>query len=184
MRGFVLTFVILSMLATGSVSANETDLEVGRTGWFVGLGPAVGGVADNDTEGTTGVAGGFRARAGYRLHSLVAAEVQLEFLDNLVERPGRSDIDVWNVTANAKAYVPPWKNGQLYFLAGAGVMRREVESSNSADGTAFAARFGTGMEIWLTRNVVATVEALYVLPTGGLDDLDYVSGGFGLQYRF
>ena len=88
------------------------------------------------------------------------------------------------MTANAKAYVPPWKNGQLYFLAGAGVMRREVESSNSADGTAFAARFGTGIEIWLTRNVVATVEARYVLPTGGLDDLDYVSGGFGLQYRF
>ena len=108
----------------------------------------------------------------------------MEFLDNLVSRVGRSDVDVWNLTANAKVYAPPWSNGQVYLLAGAGLMRQEVESSNSADDTDFAVRFGTGVEVWLTRHVVATVEALYILPTGTLDNLDYVSGGIGLQYRF
>ncbi len=80
--------------------------------------------------------------------------------------------------------MPPWKNGQLYFLVGPGVIYRAVESSNSQDRATFAVRFGGGVEMWLTRSVVATFEARYVLPTGSLDDLDYVSGGVGLQYRF
>jgi hypothetical protein len=32
--------------------------------------------------------------------------------------------------------------------------------------------------------VVVTLQADYVRPFGNLDDLDYVSIGWGLQYRF
>ncbi len=102
MREFVLTFAILSVLAAGSASAEEVEDFVGRSGWFVGLSGVLGGVADDDVDHTTSVAGGFSIRAGHRLHPLVAAEVQLEFLDNLVDRSERSDIDVWTMTANAK----------------------------------------------------------------------------------
>lgn len=182
MRRFLLTFAIGSSLFAGSVSAEE--LEVGRNGWFVGLSGAVGGAADTNTDGKSDVAGGFGARGGLRFHSLLAVEAQLEFLDNLIDRERRSDIDVWTLTANAKVYVPPWQNGQFYVLAGAGSMYRAVESSNSEDRGGFAARFGGGMEVWMTRHFLATFEASYVLPTGALDDLDYVSGRVGLQYRF
>ena len=36
----------------------------------------------------------------------------------------------------------------------------------------------------LNSNVVFVLEGGYVLPTGDVDGLDYVSFAFGLQYRF
>ncbi len=47
-----------------------------------------------------------------------------------------------------------------------------------------AARFGGGLDFYITENWVATGEVSYLMPTGKLDDLDYYSIGIGLQYRF
>lgn len=50
--------------------------------------------------------------------------------------------------------------------------------------TDFAARFGAGLDIYLTENIVLSAGVDYVLPTGDVNDLDYVSFGGGGQYRF
>lgn len=198
MRGFLLTFVTASLLAVGSAQAAEhedyaaeQEDYVGRPGFFVGLSGAIGGVPDKQVDKTTGVTGGLEARAGYSFGSLfgydgalVAAEVQFDWLDNVLERPGRSDVDIWTLTLNAKVYAPAWQNGQVYVLVGPGVTQTDVESSNSQDDIEYATRVGAGVDMWLTRNVVATFELRYVLPVRGLTDLDYLSGGLGLQYRF
>jgi hypothetical protein len=56
--------------------------------------------------------------------------------------------------------------------------------SASGRGTDFAARFGGGIDLYATKHVVLSVEAEYVLPTGDVKDLDYISIGWGFQYRF
>ena len=51
-------------------------------------------------------------------------------------------------------------------------------------GGGFAARFGGGIDFYVTRNIMVTAEVAYVLPTGQLDDLDQLQIGGALQYRF
>ena len=45
-------------------------------------------------------------------------------------------------------------------------------------------RFGGGIDLYATKNVVVTVGADYVLPFDDLKDLDYISIGWGIEYRF
>jgi hypothetical protein len=45
-------------------------------------------------------------------------------------------------------------------------------------------RFGGGLDFYATEHVVLTLGIDYVLPFGDLEDLDYVSIGWGLRYRF
>ena len=47
-----------------------------------------------------------------------------------------------------------------------------------------AARFGGGIDIYATENFAVSLNISYVLPTGDLKDLDYVSIAWGFQYRF
>ena len=50
--------------------------------------------------------------------------------------------------------------------------------------TDLAVRFGCGLDFVVTRHIVATIGVDYVMPFLDLEDLDYVSYGGGLQYRF
>jgi hypothetical protein len=45
-------------------------------------------------------------------------------------------------------------------------------------------RFGGGIDLYATENVVVRGEANYVLPTGSLHDLKYLSIGMGVHWRF
>ena len=75
-----------------------------------------------------------------------------------------------------KTSVPlPIAGAELKDTVGLGVSDDEID---------FAARFGAGIDVYLTKNTTATVAASYVFPTGDLKDLDYVSVNAGLQYRF
>jgi hypothetical protein len=62
-------------------------------------------------------------------------------------------------------------------------MGTQVETSQDDD-EEFVVRLGGGVELALTRSILATVEAVYVMPSGDIDELDYVSGAISLQYRF
>ncbi len=50
--------------------------------------------------------------------------------------------------------------------------------------TDFAARFGGGIDCYLTEAIALQISSSYVLQTGGLDGLDYLSLIAGVQYRF
>ena len=45
-------------------------------------------------------------------------------------------------------------------------------------------RFGGGIDLYATQNVVVSLEADYVLPVGKLEDLNYITVSWGFQYRF
>ena len=46
-------------------------------------------------------------------------------------------------------------------------------------------RLGGGFDIDLTRNIAINVDATYVVPVSSvIDDMDYVSVGWGVLFRF
>ena len=88
---------------------------------------------------------------------------------------------------NSKAYLLTGRI-QPFLLVGAGFMHFDAKDALdlnlSVNGDAFAARFGGGLDVYLSPNVVIALDGSYVLPTGDADGLNYVSWSLGLQYRF
>ena len=56
--------------------------------------------------------------------------------------------------------------------------------NDSGRDTVFAARFGLGLDVYVTEKVGVSMMGTYVLPTGNLDDRDYVGVQIGLIYRY
>jgi hypothetical protein len=54
----------------------------------------------------------------------------------------------------------------------------------SADAVGPAMRAGAGIDLYLSENIVVSAETTYVLPFANVSDLDYLSVGVGVQYRF
>jgi hypothetical protein len=63
--------------------------------------------------------------------------------------------------------------------------RRTGSAINGSDEDgAFVSRYGGGIDVYVTKNIVLTAESAWVLPTGGLDDLTQVQIVGAIQYRF
>jgi hypothetical protein len=54
----------------------------------------------------------------------------------------------------------------------------------SSSDMVFAGRVGGGLDFYLTRNIALSGEIAYVMPTGALGDLRYVSFGGQVLVRF
>ena len=92
------------------------------------------------------------------------------------------------VTANVKGYFLTGRY-QPFLLVGGGGMTAEAKVralglSASERLNGFAMRFGGGIDLYATKHVVVSVGTDYVLPFGDLKDLDYISIGWGFEYRF
>lgn len=146
---------------------------------------------DNDLESDPGV--GFNAYGGYRLGSAVAIELQYEMLiGTTLDLDGVSGdagtADTTTVTGNFKFFFLQ-DRFQPFVVLGFGVLSRDLDddSGQSQTGTesGFAMRYGAGLDVYITREIAASVGASYILPGGSnIEDLDYVSYGLGIQYRF
>ena len=208
-----LTGILCSSIAlTADDEVDEADFA--RRGWLVGvagsyavetfdddaesdfqneLGPTVALSVDNSF--------GFNGRVGYRCHRRLSAEVEVEWLDGFdsdLTQPGfvqlgKVKYEPVVVTANLKGYLLTGRY-QPFLLVGGGAMTADRKmrdtvgltpgQSDSENDTAFAMRFGGGIDLYATEHVVVSLEADYVLPFGDLDALDYVTIGWGFQYRF
>ena len=73
-------------------------------------------------------------------------------------------------------------------LVGIGVLKGELSGLGGLDvstsETGFAARFGGGVDIYFSEHFAAVLDLTYVLGTGDVDQLDYVSFGWGLMLQF
>ena len=209
-RGFALACALL-LLSAGSAYAQDYARNgfYAGLGGSLGIDTAV----EAELEKLTGVnvqideAGGLHARLGYRFHPRISTEIHFEWLDDAdisFQAAGGKDaatLERFTYTANAKAYLltGPF---QPFLLAGVGLMRMEFRIDPPPGGPIlplvgnpmelledmtekdFVARFGGGFEIYATENIAVTLDASYVLPTGDLKNFDYISIGFGAQYRF
>jgi opacity protein-like surface antigen len=134
---------------------------------------------------------GFELFGGYRFHPNFAVEAEFEMLpqaDIDLGGFGRfAKLETWTITGNVKAFVLTGRV-QPFALVGIGAMRAEVDDTLglglSESDSGFAARFGGGLDFYITENIVVSAGVDYLLPAGDVEDLDYVSFGGGLQYRF
>ena len=136
---------------------------------------------------------GYNLRAGYRVHPNVAIEGLFEHYVEFeadINGFGRG-ADTLTVEAEGLAGFANAKFFALtdalqpYASVGVGALNGEVEVAGlSTDETEFAARFGGGVDAYVTENVYFNIEAAYVLPTGDLDDFGIIPISGGLGYRF
>jgi opacity protein-like surface antigen len=183
-----------------------------RKGWFVnlagtyavekfessirdGLSSAAGAPVDVDaTDDSLGVNGG----GGYRCHRYLSTELEVEWVDGFqtdfsgTDITGSMDPESMTITTNFKGYLP-FGRFQPYALAGGGIMFTTV-SLKAVTGSgpieveekvrAFAFRLGGGLDFYATEHIVLNIGAEQVIPVGADLDLDYISVGWGIQYRF
>jgi opacity protein-like surface antigen len=130
---------------------------------------------------------------GYRFVDFLSAEMNFEYLDGFDFSGFGGDVegDTISLTGNAKLFplsrlitdrVDP------FLYAGIGLGWAEYESDFGGPANLkeaeFIARFGLGVDLYLLESVAFQASSSYVLPTGDLEDLSYVSVVVGLQYRF
>lgn len=205
----VVTLVCVAMTSVSNPNPDEDPYL--RRGWLLGASGSFGiptGESDLESD-LQSVAGptaslsldeglGMSGRAGYRCHQYMGAEAEIEWIDGFegkvddsnLGRIATLDVEPLVATANVKGYFP-FGRYQPYALLGAGAMIAEDNLKDlqnlgfrSDDATSFAMRFGAGLDVFATEHVVATLGIDYVLPLGDLENLDYVSIGWGFEYRF
>ncbi len=187
--------LIGACLVSTAPAFSEEESDYARSGAYVG-GSVIGGSyvrldsASSDPEADP--APGFKLYGGYRVNPAIALEVELEMLmDSDIEANGlnnAAEVNSWIATANAKIF---WMHDRIqpYTLMGMGMMSVTVDDSagfsmNDPD-RGFAMRFGAGLDFYLTRSIVASVGANYILAAASeIEDFDLVTYGAGLQYRF
>ena len=204
--------VCASVALTAEDEIDEDDFA--RRGWMLGVGGSYAvevfeDDAESDFQKSLGPdprlsvdnSFGFSGHGGYRCHRRFSAEVEVEWLDGFdadltqpgVDQLAKVEYDPVVITANVKGYFLTGRY-QPFLLLGAGAMTAETKirepvglaftGIDTESDEAFALRFGGGIDLYATENVVVTVDADYVMPFGNLDALDYITIGWGIQYRF
>jgi opacity protein-like surface antigen len=177
----------LALPAAAHAQAQATD-DYARRGFYLGGG---GTYAFENFQDTGGIdfddSIGANALVGYRLFSRFATQVSFEWVEGFeLDEDAFFDLEVetFLLTFDVKA-VPLTGRFQPYLVAGVGALYAETEVlGTDFDDADFAARAGAGIDLYLTRNIFLALEAAYVLPTGDVEDLDYVSTRWGLGFRF
>ncbi|HYB98864.1 MAG TPA: porin family protein [Candidatus Limnocylindrales bacterium] len=149
------------------------------------------GVPLDDTDNT----GGYEIRAGYRVNNWLGIEAEWEqFLHfknvNLRDTGCTVDcganLDMWSLMMNAK-FFPLRGRFQPYGIVGIGVAKAEFETSlpiGKQDEHGFAARFGVGVDVYITEQIGLAFEADYILPTGDAHEFDVIPFSGSIFYRF
>jgi len=182
----VCTWMFIIALANPT---QATEPDYAATGPYLGVGAAFAWDNFDEILGELDpdVAFGFDAWGGYRFLSFLAAELQIEYLNGFDTKhnPGfEIEGQAVTFTGNLKAYLP-LDRFQPFFLAGVGLGYVELDVAGiEISDTELAARFGGGFDFYLTDALALQLSSSYVLQTGYLDGLDYVSLIAGLQYRF
>ncbi len=205
------TLAFAPVLSQADEIPSSEDNPYARNGFYIGLAGSFGidAAAEEELEKQSGLnlrVGediGLQARLGYRFHPRFAAEAQFEWITDVdidVQGvpfgKGAFQLERWASTANVKAYLAT-DTVQPFLLVGLGVLTVEVDGSPvevdtalgvfqglSVKETDFAARFGVGLEVYATEQIVINLDASYVLPAGNVENFDYVSIGWGFQIRF
>lgn len=195
----IAVMVLLSSLFLSAAPVYSQDMEYARPGLYLGA-SAIGGSAVRldslydqvafDPE--IFVAPGAELYFGYRADPAVAFEVEADYLPaskiDLDGLDGVTELETWTITANSKFFFMHQRI-QPYGLVGLGVMHVALEDKEgfAFDGNEFGFifKFGAGIDYYITRHIVASIGADYVLPgAAGLEELDLVTFGVGAQYRF
>jgi opacity protein-like surface antigen len=172
--------------------AEEEGSEYARRGGYLHL-QALFALDDFEHTGGLDIGGslGASGAVGYRWFERLAVEAQVEWLDRFTVKQNSVTLrkleNALVTTVNGRLYaLTDWV--QPYALVGVGAAHFEnravsVPVSGGED-TDFTVRFGAGVDVYGDANWAINLSASYVLPAGGLSDLDYASFGWGFMLRF
>ncbi len=204
MNRLILFSVVLPMLVPALAWAQNdwwgasTEPPYNQNGFYVSFGGAAGidmaledeleDLTDIDIDLDDGL--GFKMKAGYRFLEWAAVELEYEYLTGFDAKGSRvtyAEFEYMTLMANGKLYLP-FDAVQPFALFGVGAMYADLDDKTAlgfdTNDTDVAIRMGGGIDVYLTDHIAVVVDASYVLPTGDLKDLDYISIGWGVQYRF
>lgn len=164
-----------------------------------------------ENDATYGNSMGFQARFGARFLPYLAAEIQGDFISGFdvtvpTEDAGRIPLSLegGNITGNIRAILPlgrfepyakvgvggMWSNLVTGFYTGSVCTPSywgwwcSPTRTRLADAGAFVAKFGGGVDVWITEDFALVFDAEYVLPTGELTGQQYVNFGWAAKFKF
>jgi len=138
---------------------------------------------------TLSLSGGLDLRAGYRFHERVAAEMGFDWVSAYAIRLAGAEIaraSNWMYYVDAKIYLLT-ETIQPHLSLGMGAYHLDYAVPSGpvlVDATAFAPRFGAGVDYYVDWRWGLTAELDYVLGSRQLVDRDRVSISVGAFYRF
>lgn len=192
LRGLSSTVAIFFLVAGISWGGTALAAKPDPSGPYLGIGVGFGFNNFEDT-GSLNIdpAYGFDAWGGYKFNEWVAAELQLEYLNGFDTSGFFVDVKAQVVTFGGNLKVFPLasvlsRRIQPFLLAGPGFTWIELDANSlgRADELDFSARFGGGIDFYVTDNVALQLSSSYVLTTGSIDGSDYISLVAGVQYKF
>lgn len=169
-------------------AAGAQDDDFARPGWYLGA----YGVYALEAYRDTGIldfddSAGANFRIGYRGNEWFALEGEFEWIHNFEsDFLGKVDTRTLIAGANIKLF-PVHGRFQPYGLIGVNGMYFTMKDSPPGfddNATDWAFRFGLGLDIYATRNIVVGLEGSYVWGVGDVWERDYGSVGVGILYRF
>ena len=205
-RRLALPVIVCALLVGANARALEPGEDHARSGWYVGLG-AVYAFEDFDGDAAQLAlpdppyaarfeprfddSAGIHLLGGYRVTPHFALELGYEWLEGFDAKAAEPDLEVDShlITLDAKLFALTGRV-QPFARAGVGVHLANIEIVDGdfrkpwEESSGFAARFGIGVDYYLTRHWVVGVEGRYVLSTGDTKHFDYGGLMLGAQYRF
>jgi opacity protein-like surface antigen len=199
----ILLTVILFGVNTPLLHAAEAEYE----DFYVGVGGSYAienfsGGLDPDNSW------GFNAKAGYRLHELIALQFDYDYLFGFDDKQkvsvsgttykGKYEVDIQTFILSLKGYFPinPY-NIRPFVIAGVGGMYADADTKFTASGpgtslrihetgdhTDWCIKLGGGLDWYLNRNLSLGLEGSYVWGLGDLNDFQYFNIGAGVAYHF
>ena len=167
----------------------EPNEDANRPGAYLGLAGTWGVEKFGDSNNVNiDDSVGFNARAGYRVFSWLSPEIQGEWLANFRVDFGADsgDLEMHLLGGNLRLNLPTGLI-QPYALFGGGWMHAELSGAGAPsgyEGDGAFARLGGGMEFYPWPWLALDAGIAYVLPTGDVDNLDFLSITWGGLYRF
>ena len=200
----IASLLLVSTFAARTVRADDTDPYI-RKGGYLGVGATYGVSLMDGTfkdafkplDGDASNSWGAHASAGYRFGKFISTEVEYEWMKGFNARAAGiavTRVETQTATLNLKIHAP-YRQFQPYFLVGAGAVWTSQDkhffSQLDVANPAFAARFGAGLDYYLTPafylnlGTDAVVNTAKV-STGGNSGrgLNYLAAQFGFGFRF
>ncbi len=166
-------------------SPTETQMvprdDYDRTGFYLGA-SGVYSYANFDNADDNSF--GANLRIGYRGDRWVALELQSEWLKYDLDFGGR--VDSVASTVNLRWFIPIGRV-QPFFITGVGATYLRADAGGQTSWELdVTGRLGGGVEFYATRNLALILDASYMITADNdiVEDLNYLSVGLGMIYRF
>jgi hypothetical protein len=206
MKRNVYTMIVAAALIVGITSTAHAGDEFNRPGPYLAIGPSGGLTNFSGAFKGFGNSYGFNFHGGYRFNDYMAVEGLYEYMDDFgasrtslnLQRKVSADIQTNNFALQAKLILPtlgipqlqPFVSGGIGLLNANGSGKLKVRGTTVAEDvktpstTEFAGRVDGGIEYFFTPEVSTFFDVGYVIPTGELSDMTYLSLGAGVKYSF